>query len=311
MIRDTIYQVALKAEAAEGVKETLAAADVINATNARFTPDVKMNPSNLAQGTMSPTPARPGLRSAKISFDVLLRGNKAGPGSPPDFSAAMRCSGWDETVTASTSVAYSPAKQSTVIPSATVGVFEDGVIKRIWGARGTVRMRAKVGETVVLSFEFTGADWEVVDGPLLSGVTYDTTEAPVFMDAGLTLDGGGSAVLTQLDFDLANTIALRQDVNAASGHLAARITGRKPTVTIDPEMLKVAEHDFFGKWRAGSLMALAASLGSTAGNTIAISAPKIQYQRLTTNSRDGVAALSAQAMCCKDAGDDEFVLTIT
>jgi hypothetical protein len=307
MLRTRNTQVALKVEAVEGTKEALAAADAILAANAKFSPAVGMHKRDNYTGSLSPGPNQPGARNATISFDVELRG-AAAAGTAPDYSAALRACGIAETIVALTSVTYKPT--SATIPSATVAIYEDGKVKRIWGARGTATIKYQVGAPAVISFTFTGADWEVVDGALLAGVAYPSIVPPVFMGVVFSI-GGYSAVINAMDHDFGNTVALRKSAAADSGHLSAMITGRASTLKIDPEEVLNATQDFFGIWRGGTLVALSASMGSAAGNRIAVSAPKVQYQSVEPGDRDGLSTLNINALLSRDAGDDEWQIQIT
>lgn len=303
-----LAQVAAKLEAAEGVAETLAAADVILASNFNFNPDVQIVDRNPLKDNLSPTPGRPGLRMAQLSFDVLLVGASAGKGVAPHYSAALRACGVGETIVALTSVTYNP--DSTPGPSATLEYRVDGKIYKMWGARGTVQMKFDDGVPVVMSFTFTAADWSETDGALFAGVTYETALPPVFMNAGLTL-GGYSAVLSAMNLDLGAAVTLRKDANASSGYKSARITDRKPTLTLDPENVTVATNDFMGQWKAGTTLALASSIGSGAGQVIAVSAPAAQYQSVSMADRDGMSGFDINALLCGSAGDDEWQIQIT
>jgi hypothetical protein len=187
----------------------------------------------------------------------------------------------------------------------------DGKIYKLWGARGTARLVLAAGKPGIWHMEFIGADFSEADGALLSGVSYSTTKPPTFQSASMTIDSF-AAIVQEIELDFANTVALRPSVNAASGNLSALITARKPMLKFDPENDLVANEDFMGNWRSGSEMAFAASLGSVAGNTIAISAPKVQYQEIGMGDREGISIYEANGLCCRDSsGDDEWEIQIT
>jgi len=312
IIRNEIYQIGIKIETNEGTKIALLAADFITAHNAKFTPDVKMAEMKSSTGTMSKAPNRPGLRSGKISFDAYLRGGSAA-GTAPELGVALRACGLKETIVANTSVTYTPAPQTTTPPSVTLELRRDGKIKRIWGARGSVKIKATVGEAILLSFEFTGADWEEVDGGLMAGVTYTAISETMFQAATLTLNGSGDDLnLSGIDIDLGAKVTLRQSVNADSGYLSAMITDRNPTLSFDPEQVLNSEIDFFGVWKAGATVALSIGpLGSGAGKRCTITAPKLQYQGITESDRESLALLQVTGKLCKDLGDDELSIAFT
>lgn len=312
MIRNEIYQVGLKVETTEGAKITLVATDFITAHNAKFTPDLKMAEMKNATGTMSKSPNRPGLRSGKISFDAYLRGGAAA-GTPPELGVTLKACGMLETIVAATSVTYTPGPQTAIPPSVTVEIRRDGKISRIWGARGTMKLKAKNGEGVLYSFEFTGADWEDVDGALMPGVTYTAIPEIMFQAAALTLDGSSTKLyLTSVDVDSGGTVTLRQSVSSPSGYISALITDRKPTLSFDPEAVLVAELDFMGKWRSGATVAFSSgALGSGAGKVCTITAAKLQYQGISEADRDSLAALQINGLLCKNLGDDELSIAFT
>lgn len=302
-------QLALKIEAVEGTMEALVAADVILASSPKFTPGLKMyeRADKAMAGDMSPVANIPGLRDGKITFDVELCGGGTA-GAAPHYSSAMRCCGAEETIVALTSVTYKPISDN--IPSCTVAFYEDGKIKRIWGARGSAVIKYIDGEPAVISFTFTGADWQVVDGPLLTGVTYPSTVPPVFM--GVTFSVGAyEAVINSVEHDLGNTVALRKGVSSSSGHISGRITARKSTLKIDPEDVLAADHDFFATWRSGALVAVSAGFGGAPGNTINFTAPKAQYQTVSGADRDKISTLDINAMLTRDVGNDEWQIQIT
>jgi len=66
-----------------------------------------------------------------------------------------------------------------------------------------------------------------------------------------------------------------------------------------------------GNWRSGAEMALALSIGSVAGNTIAVSAPKVQYQDVKLGDRSGLSSLDITGLLCRNTGDDEWQIQIT
>ena len=108
-----------------------------------------------------------------------------------------------------------------------------------------------------------------------------------------------------------NEVALRPDVNQGSGHKSAVIAGRKPTLSIDPEMVTVATYDFFGKWRSGSEGALTLALTGSAGNICTITAPKVQYTGAKLAEKSGIRSLGIDCQLNRNAGDDELVIAFT
>lgn len=299
---------AMEIEAVEGVAETILPADGILVENISFTPAVEMHQRDPIRDNLSPWSSQPGLRQASVSFDVAMVGTST-PGVAPHWGKALRACGFGETIAVGEKIEYKPTTDS--IPSVTIGWWIDGKKYLTWGARGTVTLKLENGKPGMLSFEFTGADWADYDEVVLAGVTYECTIPPVFMSANLSIDAY-AAILSAIEINMNNEIALRQDANSFSGHLSAQITARKPSLTMDPENVVKATFDFFGKWRDAEEMVFDTAIGEDAGNIIRITAPKVQFQELSHEDRDGIStlAITAQLNGVCNVGDDEVVITI-
>lgn len=298
---------ALEIEAVEGVAETIVAADGILVENISFTPGLEMHQRDPIRDNLSPWSSQPGLRQAGVTFDVALVGTSAA-GVAPHWGKAIQACGFGEVITAG-KVEYKPATNS--IPSVTIGWWIDGKKYLTWGARGTVTLKLENGKPGMLSFEFTGADWADYDEVILANVVYDCTIPPVFMSANLSIDAY-AAILSAIEINMNNEVALRQDANSLSGHLSAQITARKPSLTLDPENVVKATFDFFGKWRDADEMVFDTAIGEDAGNIIRVTAPRVQFQEMSHEDRDGIStlAITAQLNGICNGGDDEIVITI-
>ncbi len=298
---------AMEIEAVEGVAETIVAADGILVENISFTPGVEMHQRDPIRDNLSPWSSQPGLRQAGVSFDVALVGTSAA-GVAPHWGKAIRACGFGEVIV-SGKVEYKPT--TNAIPSVTIGWWIDGKKYLTWGARGTVTLKLENGKPGMLSFEFTGADWSDEDEAVLADVTYECVIPPVFMSANLSIDAY-AAILSAIEINMNNEIALRQDANSLSGHLSAQITARKPSLTLDPENVVKSTMDFFGKWRDAEEMVFDTAIGEDAGNIIRVTAPKVQFQEISHEDRDGISTLSitAQLNGVCNVGDDEVVITI-
>jgi hypothetical protein len=300
-------QVAVEIEAEEGTAETLVAADAVLHMNPTFKPDTPMNERPVASSTMSLFASIPGKRSMVMEWDSEIKGAGAA-GTAPELSDALQACGMDETIVASTSVTYTPL--SSAVPSATVGMYMDGLLALMWGARGNVAFSMTAGGLCIAHFRFVGADFSITDVAMLSGVTYQSTKPQPFLGATFSI-AGYAAKIASLGFDLGNEIMLREDPSKSSGHASAVITSRAPKLTLDPEMVAVGTEDFFGDLRAGNEGALSLVLGATAGNITTITAPKVQYTNLSPASRTGLRSLGIDCQLNRSSGDDEISIAFT
>jgi len=300
-------QLAAEIESVEGTAETLVAADAILHANGKFKGDIAMHQRPMRSSSLSPFSAVPGSRFGEIEFDVELKGSGAA-GTPPEFGDLLKACGFQETIAAGTSVTYTPASDS--IPTLTMALYEDGIINKIWGARGDVKLALNSGEPAWLHFAFKGADFSVADGSFLSGVSYLSTVAPAFLNALMTIDSY-SAMVGKIDIGMGNKVGLRPDANQSSGHKTALISSRQPVMSFDPEKALVATYDFYGKLRSGNEAAFTAQIGATAGNICTITQPKVQCTKIDEAARDGLRNLGIDCQLNRSSGDDEISLAFT
>ena len=300
-------QLAAKVEAAEGTAENPGAGDALLVINPSFSPQVQMHERKIVTSDLSPYKSLSGRRSASLSFEVELKG-EGSAGVAPEWGELMRACGFDEDIVASTSVTYTPA--SSGVPSITLSLYMDGLLTKLWGARGSVKLSLSAGEPGRLNFQFTAADFSVTDAAMLSGVSYDATEPESFLAANFSIDSY-SAVVERVDFDIANTLQLRSDVNKQSGYVSTLLTGRRPVGSLDPELPLVADYDVFTKWRDGNEGALSLTLGATAGNIATITAPKCRYTKLGLAERGRARTRGADFELNRNNGDDELSIELT
>ena len=301
-------QLAAKIETVEGTKEALVDANAMLHKNLAFSPVIEQYTRDLLRGTLSRNPSISGKRSARNAFDVELVGSGVA-GTAPYWGPLMKACGFSETIVGSTSVTYKPATNN-LSNSMTLAGYMDGVIKRLWGARGNVKLSIEAGKPGILHFELEGADFEVVDGALLAP-TYSTIVPPAFLNASFLLDTY-AAILSKIEIDVANALAKRESINTSSGFLSTLITGRDPKGSLDPELPLVASYDFYGKWKTpGTLGSLSVAAGTVAGNIITITCPKVRYAAIADQDRNGLRTLGLDFQPCLNTGDDEISIALT
>lgn len=195
---------------------------------------------------------------------------------------------------------------SAAVSSLTMGCYEDGVLKLIKGARGSVKFNFKSGQPVMLDFTFQGVEAGITDVALLSGISHETTKPPALLSAALVLDAY-AARIGELNIDVNNALSSRDDINDPRGLLSFQITDRNISGSLNPEMVTVATYDFYSKFVGNTEIAIALSLGATTGNMFKFFAPKMQLTKIDDEDRDGMQL----AKCSFDLngtvnGDDEF-----
>lgn len=313
--------IAMKVETVEGTPESLADVDVIApAFGIEYSAAIEFFEREVVQASFSRITQISGERSATISFSTELKGVSASDltaGTPPaNLSVPLLGCGMAETIVAGTSFAYDPA--SSGHDSLTIEVREsDGVSAvrsmKIAGARGTFTIEATKGGIVLVSFEFTGKYIEPTDS-VSQFVSPSLGVLPEpFLNAAFTFLGVGTLKVQAVTLDIANNVILRNDVNDATGNLAAFITGRAPTASIDPEIEALATINFYNKATTNAEGVLEYVIGTVGGNRVKVTAPKAQIISPPSEAdRDGLrtVGLDLQLNQSLVAGDDEFQIFI-
>jgi hypothetical protein len=271
--------------------------------------DIKMTERAINLNTLSQLPPVSGGQSGKVSFKAELKGNGLASYAtiPPALGVYLKGCGMQETLSAPSAI-YKPA--STGVPSLTIWVWEDGMIKKLKGCRGNVKFSGKVGEPSYAEFDFTGVWDNIVDGAMISP-TFEGTIPPALLNAAFTIDSF-AGVITSFSLDLGNKVDLRETINGTTGYVSALITGRTATGKVDPEMTLVAAYDWYGKWKSGALAALnVGPVGGTAYNKFGFTAPKCVYKKVGEGDRTGNITADLDFALAMNTGDDELVLTFT
>ena len=297
-----------KIESSYGVDSSPSAgADAVLAENLNYSFEgARMAERNVVKATFGKEQAVYGGHLKTVSFDVELKGSGAA-GTAPEIGQLLRACGFDETIVASTSVAYAPVSSS--IESGTLEYFQDGKLHKLLGCRGTVSFNLEVGMPGKATFSLTGHDTE--SDAALPSPSYDSTVPAPFINAGFAL-GGYAAIISTLSVDMGNTLAFAPDVNAADGYGEIRITGRDVTGSFDPEAVLKATEDFQGDWENGTQQAITTgSIGGTAGNIFAITLGQTYHKEISGGDRDGITTNEIGFGAVESSGDDEISITFT
>jgi len=245
------------------------------------------------------------LRS--ISFDAELKGSGVA-GTAPELGVLFRGCAFGETIAAGVSVTYAPV--STGHESLTLYYYQDGMLTKLTGARGTVSFAFEAGMPAKASFTFTGHTSTPTDVALVNP-TFDTTTPEPFKGATFTIDSF-AATIGQLSFDMSNQIAMPSDCSANDGFGEIRVTGRDVAGSIDPEKELVSVEAFEANMRNGTTMALATGvIGATTGNRYAVNMPAVYYRDLGDGDREGIRTLECSFGASEATTDDEVSIAFT
>jgi len=306
-----IAQLAGKIESVSGTAETLAAAEAtILAYEPIMDADIGQFKRNPVVKHMSRFASEPGARRMSLTFKAELMGPISGSrGTTLAITPFLRMCGFSETLDVGNSNIYAPLSSSFVTGS--IAYYIDGFRKTMLGCAGNVKFQFKVGEPVMCDFTIQGKYSEHSDTALLTP-TYPAQVPFLFMGATVTIDED-SLVLENLEIDMGNDIVISPKPQDASGIDYAKITGRNPTMTFDPEFVAKSDHDFYSKLMSRDTFAVVIAMGDANGNCIEFSLPAVRYTGLKDGDRSGLKVINATCEICKnsDAGNDELVITMS
>lgn len=300
-----------KIEANEGVAETLSATDnPLLVKDLKIKPEVRVYERAILNPTLSKLPPIPAGATATVSFSVELKGKGTAYSATnkPEIGEYLKACGFSETVDTTTGaekVVYEPASEG--VPSMTLGVYLDGIVLTVAGARGNVRFSGKVGEPVIAEFEFKGVWLGAQDTPLPTPA-YDISNPPVCIAGSVQIDTY-NPVITAFSFDMGNSVEMRESIAAQNGYISALITARDPKGSFDPELTPVSTYDWFNKWRNGETASLSVQIGSSQYNRVKFNAPNIVFTDISEEDRNGILSATVDFALAMQSGDDELVIT--
>lgn len=234
----------------------------------------------------------------------------AGPAAPtPGYDALLRICGLSRTIDADTSVVYAPVTPAT--DSATMYFYQDGQLHKLFGARGTAKLRWARNEVPTYMLTITGLYGGIADvvfpSPDISAFVEPITCVPG--NTTFSMMGVATLGLQSLELDFGNTVEHRNLPNLTE---SIRITQRAVKATIEIQHQKNDVYDWWTAVRAATKGALQVVHGTDAGNIIQLDAPRVMPAEPKFTENAGFVHLQMTAdVQPTSAGNDEFALTIT
>lgn len=251
-----------------------------------------------------------------IDFDVELAGSGTA-GTAPKWSPLIRACGFAEAVTAVTRVDYTPV--STAFESATIYWYDDGVIHRLTGARGTVSIKAGLSGRPVLSFSFVGI-YNAPTATPLPAVTLTGFQKPlVITDAntgditlGCTYAAGALVGGTAFPSQGIEQLDVGNEVNHIPllGGESVDITGRQVTGKFKLDLTAAQEVTQMANVVANLTQGLGFVHGVTAGNIVLLHMPAAQLLQPEMAEIKGKRLVGFQFRAVPVAGNDELRICV-
>jgi hypothetical protein len=256
-----------------------------------------------------------GVFFKEVGFDVELAGAGAA-GTAPAYGSLLRGCGMAEAISAGARVEYTPI--STVFESLTIYYYDDGVLHKLLGARGSYKINMGLGNRPTISFKFIGLDggdtavanpsqtltaWKtplVITNPntadLLLGCTYATgalSSGTAYPSKGIEIDSGISVAH-----------------NPLLGGETVELSNRNVTAKISLNLTAAQEVTFLGTVKANTTQAIGLQHGTAAGGKVIVFAPAAQLISPKKEEQNGMRLIGFDARLVPFAGNDDLRIVV-
>lgn len=177
---------------------------------------------------------------------------------------------------ASTSPSDASARASDQ-PSATIYIYEDGVLHKFVGCRGTVNLDGQSARPGYGTFQFTGIYAGKTDAAVPTDLVIAGHSAPVLAQGtGLSpavLLNRKPLAISSWSLDAGSQLETPDDPNTPYGFGSGQIVDRAPMLKLDPLATIVANRDTITDIGNGVTMSAVLRLGQQAGNRWSLTVP--------------------------------------
>lgn len=242
-----------------------------------------------------------------MTFKVEVAGGGA-VDTPPAYGPLLEGCGFEETVTAATSVEYDPISED--IDSLTMYFHHAGQLHSMRGSRGSVAFELSPGGIPQFAFAFTGL-YDTPSSAADPTPDFSSFQVPLAVNnlntPTFTLHGG-SETMVECSLDMSNEVVYRNVV----GNESVELVDRAPGGSMSIEAPAISTKNWFELARLSTVDAMQIVHGTQAGNIVTIDAPNVQLISPTYGESDGISTIAATlAMVPGSGGNDEIKITTT
>lgn len=236
--------------------------------------------------------------------------------SDTQFKIAMQWGSIAAAVTLRTAAAATTTVTTVVqsnVPSLTIVSNLDTLERRVLGARGSWRLTGDNSQALQFEYTFLGQVGPHTDvgAPALTGLS--TISPPRLVGAVVGVGIGADFLrlpTKRIELDIAGQVGMRGDANQPGGDIGSDISTRTPLLRATFDKVGFGSANLLSRLQQGTTVRFACKFGTTAGNTMVISAPRCQIENIEDGSDNGIATniVTLAPKRFTFDGDDEFIL---
>lgn len=256
-----------------------------------------------------------GTRYKRVKFDVEAVGSGTA-GTAPGWGPLVRACGMAETVTASTRVDYLPI--TSAMESASIYYYDDGLLHKLLGARGTFQLELKQGGIPKFTFDFIGIDGgdTAASNPSTTLTAFQTPETVVDANSGdvtfgATHSSSGAPALTGgtiypslglEGIDLGHSVNFQPLLGGES----VEITDRAAQGNVTLDLTAAQEVSFAATVKAASTQTVGMTHGTVAGRKLLVFMPAVQLINWKKAELNGKRLVGYDLRINPSSGNDEL-----
>ena len=302
-IKETLL--AAKKESSYASAATLAGTDAVLATEVSIVPVAStVLDRNIIDGKFG---SRPFIQTnTHVSLTATIEATPSGTaGTAPDYKDLLLGCGLIETSTASQNV-YSPETNLETADSLTIGVYIDGSLHKLTGARGSFTYQIDASDTPKFIFNFLG---------LYNAPTATTILTPTYAQLAPKVANSTNTTAFQLHSyaGALQSFSFEQNNNVYHSELIGssktiRITDRASSGSVSIESVGLGTKNFYEIVNSTATGNLTHQHGQTGGNKITFTASTTQLETIEQGDNEGYQMLDIGYRALPNSGNDEFEL---
>lgn len=257
----------------------------------------------------------PGTSFSKCSFSVLLSGAGLAATAPAWGPLLLGCANGETTgLVTPNRVEYLPV--TDLLKTLSIYWYDDGLLHKLIGAFGTVKLSAKSGQAPKLTFEFTGLEstptavgnatpvltaWKdpvAITKANVSDIKLGCTYALGALAGGTAYNSSG------LELDWGNQVAFSPLLSTET----VVLTDRKIKGTFSVDLTAAQEATMIGQIKSRTVQSLGFVIGTASGNQIMIHAPAMVLKAHKKEEFNGQRMVGFDFELDPVAGNDELRL---